>query len=259
MKVRAMMVVGLWSIAAAAYGQNDDTRISSDRPGATDSSEVIGPGRWQIETGLRREVGQAGEEPERKLAVPTLLRLGLNEKWEARLESDVHAWMRDSDGTRTQAYAPFYVGFKYRVMEAAGPVPSLAAIARVAPPSGSKTLRTGQTTGDLRLAADWELSERWSLNPNIGWAIDEDDDGQRFSAALLAVTLEYKLSRALEFFVDAAAKRPEATGAGSAVLYGVGLAYLVSRDLQVDLTVGVRGAGSTVPRSLVAAGFSMRF
>ena len=162
-------------------------------------------------------------------------------------------------GGRTEAYAPLSVGFKYHFMESEGRRPSLGLIARIAPPSGSKTLQTRHTTGDVRLAADWELNEQWSLNPNIGLAIDEDDEGQRFSARLFAVTLAYKPVRKLELFVDMGAQKPEAKGAGSAVIYDAGVAYLVSRDMQVDVSVGARGTGTTPPRTFVAAGLSLRF
>lgn len=259
MRVTTIAAAAMWAVAMGAYGQNNGDYLGSDRPGIADSSEVVGPGRWQMETGLAREARRSGEDLDRKVFVPTLLRLGLYEHWEVRLESDVHAWMRDSDSVRTEAYAPFSVGFKYRFMEAAGAGPSLAAIARITPPSGSKRLRTRRTTADLRVTADWELSGRWSLNPNIGWAIDEDDEGRRFSAALFAITLAYKPVRKLELFVDTGAQKPEARGAGSAVVYNAGIAYLVSRDIQVDLSVGVHGTGSTPPRSFVATGLSIRF
>lgn len=259
MRGMTIAAAAMWTIAMGAYGQNDGDYLGSDRPGIADSSEVVGPGRWQMETGLVREARRSAEDPVRTVFFPTLLRLGLNEHWEVRLESDVYAWMRDSDGTRTQAHAPFSVGFKYRFMEAAGAGPSLAAIARITPPSGSNRLKTRRTTADLRVAADWQLSRQWSLNPNIGWAIDEDDEGRRFNAALFAVTLAYKPVPALELFVDTGAQKPEARGAGSAVVYDAGIAYLVSRDIQIDLSAGVRGAGSTPPRSFVATGLSIRF
>lgn len=60
-------------------------------------------------------------------------------------------------------------------------------------------------------------------------------------------------------FVDSGAQKPEAGGAGSAVVYDAGMAYLVSRDIQVDLSVGAHGTGSTPPRSFAATGLSIQF
>jgi outer membrane putative beta-barrel porin/alpha-amylase len=259
MNGRALVCAVLWGLSASAYAQKEDDEIKSDRPGIADGSEVVGARRFQIETGLTREVRRAGEDPERKLFAPTLLRLGITDKWEGRLESDLYAWMREAGGARTQAYAPASIGFKYHFMESNGPRPSLGAIVRISPPSGSKTLQTRHTTGDVRLAADWELGEKWSLNPNVGFGIDEDDQGERFSTRLFAITVAYKPVRSVELFVDMGARKPEARGAGSAVIYDAGLAYLVSRDIQLDLSFGARGTGSTPPRSFIAGGISARF
>ena len=103
------------------------------------------------------------------------------------------------------------------------------------------------------------MSRQWSLNPNLGLGIDEDDQGQRFSTKLFAMTLAYKPMPTLEIFVDMGAQRPEMKGAGSAVIYDAGFGYLVSPDVQVDVSLGVRGTGSTAPRSFLAAGVSLRF
>lgn len=259
MKLELLGFVLVVVAASAAYGQKKDDYINSDRPGIADSSEVVGARRFQIETGIAREKRRAGEDPERNVFVPTLLRLGINEQWEARFESDVYAWMRVPGGARTAAYAPASLGLKYQFLEADGALPSLGAIVRVSPPSGSNTLRTRHTTGDLRVAADWELSRQWSLNPNVGLGIDEDDQGQRLNTKLFAMTLAYKPVPTLELFVDMGAQRPEAKGSGSAVIYDAGFGYLASRDVQVDVSLGVRGTGSTAPRSFLAAGVSLRF
>lgn len=261
-KSAAIGCVALIAVAPGTFaGQDQDGDISADRPGIADSSEVVGAGRFQIETGLQREAGKAGDPPERSTLLPTLLRFGLGERWEARLESDVYAWMRidSASGERAQAVAPASLGFKYRFHDGDGGNPSVGAIVRVSPPSGTKSLRTQRTTGDLRLAADWELTPRWSLNPNAGVAIEEDDDGRRFSALVLAATLAYRPSSRLELFVDTAVQRPEFRGAGSAIVHDAGLAYRIGRNVQVDFSLGRGGAGATAPRRFVAAGISLRF
>ena len=242
--------------ASPGYAEQE---FNSDRPGVADGSETVGGGRVQIETGLQREVRKAGDDPRRETFLPTLLRVGFGEDWEARLESDVYSWMRQSDGARAEGWAPLSLGFKYHFLEAQAARPSLGVIVRISPPSGSNALRTRHTTGDVRLAADWELTSQWSLNPNVGFGVDEDDEGRRFSTRLVATTLAYKPVPTLELSVDIAAQKPEAHAGRSAVLYSASAAYRLDRDFQVDFTLGARGAGSTQPRSFLAAGFSKRF
>lgn len=260
MNARALGFILLALSAPSGYADSGDS-IASDRPGIADSSEVVGARRLQLETGVQRDTRKAGDPPQRTTFVPTLVRLGIGERWEARFESDVYAWMRaaDADGGRTEAAAPFSLGFKHQFREAQGPAPSAALIARLSPPSGSRSLRTTRTTGDLRLAADWQLTGQWSFNPNAGLAIDADDEGRRFSALLLAATLAYRPLPRLELFIDGAWQRPETKGAGSAAVYDFGAAYLLGRDVQVDASVGARASGTTPPRTFMAAGVSLRF
>jgi hypothetical protein len=258
MKLTATVMVLLVVLAVPCYAQQDDDYLNSDRPGIADSSEVVGAGRIQLETGVQRGLRKTGEDPRRMVFLPTLLRVGISESWEVRLESDIYAWLQHADGARSEGYAPASFGFKHRFLEGAGTRPSLALVARVSPPSGSNALRTRRATGDVRLAADWELGSQWSFNPNIGWTVDEDE-GRRFSARLIAMTLAYKPMRRLEIFADMAAQTPEAKGGRTAQIYDAGAAYLLDRDTQVDVSMGIRGAGSTPPRNFLAAGFSRRF
>lgn len=244
-----------------AVAAQRDEPIGSDRPGIADGAEVVGMGVVQLETGVQRETRRAGEPPEHTVFYPTLLRLGLGQSWEARVESDLYASMRSSgvDGGRMQAVAPVSLGFKIQFLEADARRPSLGVIVRVSPPSGTKALRTRRTTGEARLVADWEFAPGWFFNPNVGVALDEDDDGKRFGATLLFATLSYKPVPSLELFVDGALQRPEARGAGSGVVFDAGLAFLLGRDVQVDLSAGARRAGGTPPRRFFAAGISVRF
>jgi hypothetical protein len=67
--------------------------------------------------------------------------------------------------------------------------PSVGAIVRVFPPSGSGNSRNNRTTGDFRLAADWNFAEKWSLNPNSGVGVYQDQSSRTYAAGLFAATL----------------------------------------------------------------------
>lgn len=138
-------------------------------------------------------------------------------------------------------------------------MPTLGVIARLVAPSGSGGFRSRRTTGDLRLAADWDFAPQWSLNPNIGIRRAEDEDGRAYSAGILAATVGYNPTEALNVFVDAGLQSPERKGGGSSVIVDVGVAYLLTRDVQLDLSVGKGVRGMTSPRAFVSAGISTRF
>lgn len=254
-----LLAAALISAAATA----GDDAINADRPGIADGSAVVGKGRFQIETGLQQEFRNRLGEKKHTILAPTLLRLGLSEAWEMRIESNVHAWERvtaaDGEFSKSSASTPISLGAKYRFWESDDVRPALGMIARVFPPSGSGGSRTRHTTGDVRLVADWDFAPDWSLNPNIGVARYEDGAGKTFSAGLFAVTLSYSVNDKLNVFLDGAAQTREQKNGKSMTVYDAGLAYLLTPDTQLDLSVGIRGSGDTPANQFIGAGISVRF
>jgi hypothetical protein len=232
----------LFLFSSAAFAQD---LINADRPGIADSSSVVGPRVFQIEMGLERDHGSDG----RSLATPLLLRYGVSKSLEFRVEGDgyIHA-----DGAN--GFAPLSIGAKYRFLEA----PSLGVIARIFVPSGTGAQRSHTTNGDVRLAADIDLGEKWSLNPNIGIASQDDGDG-RFTSGLAAMTLQYNVSDHANLFVDGAMQSPEEKGGTISLIFDVGGAWVVGRNTQLDAYAGWGAHGSTAPNVFVGAGISRRF
>jgi hypothetical protein len=245
MKIAAVFLLlsGQAALAQTQVPQAD--LINPDRPGLADGSAVVGPGIFQIEAGLERDHDAGG----RSLATPLLLRYGINKDFEVRLEGNgyVHA-----DGG--SGFAPLSVGAKYHFRDA----PSLGIIARLFPPTGTGAQRSHATTGDVRLAADINLGEKWALNPNIGVA-SQDDGAGRFTAALAAVTLQYNISDRANVFIDGALQSPEERGGGASLVFDAGTAWIVGSNTQFDISAGWRASGSTAPNVFVAAGISRRF
>jgi hypothetical protein len=187
----------------------DDDLINPDRPGIADGSQTIGRGTFQLETGIDREQGDN--------AFPSLLRYGLSKNFEARLESD-------------SALTHPLLGFKWHFAGA----PSLGVI-----------VRAGEHhEGDVRLAADINLGEKWSLNPNIGVNRDR--------GALAALTVQYNVTQRANVFIDGGYDT-------SQLLLDAGGAWIIGRNTQLDasITWGARGVG--VPNVVYSAGISRRF
>lgn len=253
----------LLDISPAALAEQDDF-INPDRPGIADGSKVVGAGRFQIETGFQYESRQSGPVHDRRFLLPTLLRLGFGEKWEGRIESNAYNWKRLSetgnDAVRSEGSSPISLGMKYQWSPFNdAPQPSIGTIVRFFPVSGSSNYRSAHAMGDVRLAADWDFAPKWSLNPNIGVGAYEDDRNQLFAAGLFALTLNYNPTMTTNFFIDAGVQSPERKHGSSAVIVDAGLAILVTREIQLDFSVGRGTTGSTPPRSFVALGISMRF
>jgi hypothetical protein len=259
----ASIIAGAPAAQAGAEADGDDL-ISPDRPGLADGSTVVGPNRFQIETGVQIEFRRAGDTREQKWFVPTLLRFGLAADLELRVEGNALTRLTASDplqgALKTTGLSPTSVGMKYHLIASAGVSrPSVGVIARLFPPSGTSVFRTRHVTGDVRLAADWDFAPNWSLNPNIGVAAYEDDVGRAYAAGLFATTLNYNPTKAVTLFVDVGVQAPEGKFGRTSVILDVGVAYIIGRNVQLDLSAGYGAAGKTPPRPFVAAGLSARF
>jgi hypothetical protein len=153
------------------------------------------------------------------------------------------------------------LGLKYEICDIKGACElSLGTIVRVFPAWGSGDFQAQHVTGDVRLAADWNFAPRLKLqvNPNIGLGRVEDDQGKVFTAGLLAFTLNYLLTKKLNPFVDFGLQTPESANGHSVMIFDTGVAYIVRRNLQLDVSIGAGARGSTPPHPFVGFGISFR-
>lgn len=239
--------------------------INPDRPGIADGSNVIGRHRFQIEIGVQQEFRKDTGVSTRTTFIPTLLRIGISDRFEARIEGNNFSFLRVSDpqaGTSSTAgIGPFSFGFKYHFQDQPGPGkrPSLGTIFRLFPAAGSGSFAVNHTTGDLRLTADWAMSDQWSLNPNVGIGIYEDGQGRAFATGLGAITLNYNPTPRINPFVDMGIQTPEEQSGRTSLIFDAGIAYLTSRNVQLDVSFGTGALGRTPPHPFWSAGLSARF
>jgi hypothetical protein len=130
-------------------------------------------------------------------------------------------------------------------------------IARVFPPSGSGEFHEPRATGDITLTADKGFGDHWAVNPNLG--IVWSDDGERFTAGVGALTVQYSFNPAVGVFVDGSWQSPEGHDGSSAGVVDVGGAWIIRRENQLDLSFGWGVHGETVPDWFWSAGVSRRF
>jgi hypothetical protein len=240
---------------------DDQDQINPDRPGIADGSAVIGAKKIQLESGFQEEFRHQ-DQREHTLFIPALLRIGINSHLEARIEGNTFTRKTefdDSDMTNhVNGLAPFSFGIKYQIRESDGVAhPSVGVIARVFPAWGSGDFHTHHVTGDLRLAADWEFAPKLSLNPNVGVGVYEDE-GKLFTAGLFATTLSYLPTKKLNPFIDIGIQVPEEKGGKSAVIVDAGVAYIVGRNIQLDVSAGTGAHGNTPPHPFISFGISFR-
>lgn len=251
--------------SAPSDEKDDVDLINADRPGIADGSTVVGAKRVQIETGFQEEFRRTDEAREHTLFFPTLLRVGISDHLEARIEGNSLTRASEIEpGIATQhasGLAPFSFGFKYQFDDSKGAShPSLGTIVRVFPAWGTGDFRSHHVAADARLAADWDFAPRLklSLNPNVGVGRYEDGRGNTFVASLFAVTLNYAPTKKLNPFVDLGLQSPEEKAGESSVVIDTGVAYIIGHNLQLDASIGAGAHGQTPPHPFVSVGMSFR-
>ena len=118
-------------------------------------------------------------------------------------------------------------------------------------------VNTDDVTADLRLANDFEIGEKWAVNPNIGIAVLSD--GEHFLAGLAALTVQYNVTDRAGVFVDGGVTIPEERHGEAAILLDLGGAWIFRPNMQLDASIGWGAHGRTVPSVFWSAGISRRF
>lgn len=241
----------------------DDDAISPDRPNVANSSQVVGHGRVQVEIGANWDRQRDDDLHVRTLSTPALLRIGLGDTTELRVETDGRNIEHTRDPatgarTTTAGWNAASIGFKWHFAEGAGAHPALGLIGQVALPTGSTALRGRGLLPQLALAAEWELPKDWSLAVTQGAGSDLDDNGARYGYGILAASLGKKFNERVQGFLEVAAPQiASASHGGKQVQVDAGVSWLLNKDCQVDAMV-VHGLNRNTPDLSLAFGLSVR-
>jgi hypothetical protein len=237
-KQRAMAAATMLGLSFHAWAAGEEP-IVPDRPGVAESSQVVGKGRFQVETSFARERDANGPEVVHTTTTPTLLRYGVSDSLELRVETDgrVHTWPASTGSER--GYANTELGIKWHVMDGRGSTPSVGVLVHAELPTGSAQFRGEGVRPSVRVVGEWDLPADLSLGVMPGIASDTNDNGQRFTKGILAVSLGKAWTPHFHGFLELAAPRiAHARDGGSQFGVDAGLAYLPSDNCQVDFSVG---------------------
>ena len=238
--------------------------IVTDRPDFVESSDVVGLGRFQLETGLTSDRHAQDGVTVRTLTTPTLFRYGIGETTELRLETDGYARERTRDavaGTSTTASgrSDLSFGIKWHVLDGKDSTPGVAWLLHVDTATGSKAFRGSGLRPSLRAAVEWDLPEDFSLGVMPGVYVDRNDAGKRFTGAIFAATLGKEWSPRWHSFVEIAGQQlTSRRNGGSVVTLDAGLAFVATPTLQFDIEVA-RGLSDAAPDLESGIGVSIKF
>jgi hypothetical protein len=247
----ACLLAGLLSVPAA---HADDDTINPDRPNVANSSQVVGSHRVQLETGVQWDRQRDAAAHVRTLATPTLLRIGLSDALELRVETDGRTIEHASDpatGVHTvgAGWADVSAGLKWHVADQDGMRPAVGVIAEAALPTGSAGQRGSGFRPSVEVPVEWDLGHDWSLGVMPGAVRDGDS-----TYGVLAASVGKAFGERLHGFAEVAAPQ---IGHGTQALVDAGVAWLVNKDCQLDAMV-VHGVNRQTPGLSLAFGVSIR-
>lgn len=253
------------ALSLAPRAQADEP-IGTDRPDFVESSDVVGTGRFQLETGFAIERNKADGVKDRLTTTPTLLRLGLNDTMELRIETDGITRLRSEDTatgvtTHERGYADTAIGIKWHTMDGdtASGRPAMAWLLHADLDTGSRAFRGDGVRPSLRAVAEWELPHDWSVGVMPGVFVDKNEDGDRYVGGIAAVTVgKAWTDRFKTFFELAGQQLASRKNGGNIVTWDTGATYLVTNDVQVDVGFSW-GATKDTPDFAWGMGVSVRF
>ncbi|TCS38274.1 outer membrane putative beta-barrel porin/alpha-amylase [Paucimonas lemoignei] len=260
--IGVLLATSLISAGAAHAASND--KISTDRPDFVESSAVVGKGRLQIETGLAWDRTNTGGTRERSFTTPVLLRMGLGDTWELRLESDgrtIHRSKELATGVATveTGYADASLGAKWHVRDGQGSTPSVGILLNLDMNTGTASFRGNGLRPSLRATAEWELPADFSLGVMPGISYDKTDSGKRFASGIFGIVLGKQWADRFATFIELAAPQIAHASNGDSMVYaGTGATYLLSDSWQVDAALR-RGLNRNTPDWAWTIGLSARF
>jgi hypothetical protein len=259
MMIRYMMLVPFLVMlvtSGIAAQQSDDEPLVTDRPDFTESSETIHPRRVQLEFGYTFE--RSGDV-EIHTVGEILARVGVRDNLELRLGINSYANI-DSPGGELSGPEDTFLGLKIKLLEGQGKygdaVPHIALIGGTSVPTGGDEITTDEWEPEFVLALAWDLSERFALGSNLGFAyLAEGED--RFSQVSGSIALGYSLSEKVGAYVEYYGFLPSGKEGPDTGFLNGGFTYLVNNDFQLDLRAGI-GHNDPDPEYFVGLGAAVR-
>lgn len=238
-----------------------ENAISADRPGLLLSSSTVGDGRYQIELGAGYRRDKHGSLKSQGWTTPAVLRYGLTDDFEIRLESEAFTCLHDDDRgfvTKQSGFADTVLAVKWHDRDGAAGQAAGAWWLGLALPSGSRDLKGAGVRPALYRVMEWELSEAEGLALMPGIKYDRDNIGHFWSGALGAA-YSRKWSERLGMAVALEGQQlARARHGGNVADLNLAFSYLVSKDLVLDAATSF-GLNEHTPDLAVTVGLSQRF
>lgn len=231
--MRIWIVLWMFFPIVNAFGDSIEVEtIETDRPDQTETPSVLPFKYFQFESGFNIE----SSEGDLEFVHPTILwKVGIFKSTELRVITDV-VTLKDSTGKYRTGLSPIEIGFKTAICEERKARPKISFIAHLQVPYlSTKNLRSTYFAPNFRFTLQHTLKEKISLGYNVGMEWDGYSPNPIFIYTLVngyGVSEHWYLY--YEFFGNIPLHET------SVHTFDAGVAYLIKKNLQLDLSGGVQ-------------------
>ncbi len=229
---RIVLLSGIMLSFICCFAQEELPTIVADRPGVIWGTDVMPLHKVNWENGLAWERDYRGIEGSTTLTLDnTMLRYGLSENAELRLSTELLMSGHEGGFEPTVGFPDLVVGAKIKMYEGNGILPSIGLLAEMALPVGATEFRVAHTAPSLYLLFQNDISDRFSICYNVGGLWDGES---AVPSAFAGISLGYSFLDNLSAYIEN--YNVFAKGEDPDCFLGLGLAWLVTRRLQLDLS-----------------------
>lgn len=235
-------------ILALVSGTTFAQTINTDRPTKSFSSTVIPKTSLQVETGASVTFTPfEGKSYSRILAPSSLIRYGVSNYFEFRLQTHFESFSSASSLTRTSGIGDLQVGTKIRLLDKPEENTKVAWITDVTIPTGSRGITPNLYKAINSLAISHVLADNINLFYNAGFNFYPTKNGDITYAIGLGVNVTDKVSFFLEPYGEYIRLQTYQAS------FNTGITYLVKENLQLDFSYG---SGMNHKMNFLSLGFS---
>ncbi len=192
-------------------------------------------------------------ENSNEIISPTVLtRYGINDNFELRLLTE---WVTDKNNfEKKSGFVPVLVGFKTKILEENGVIPTTSFIGHIAIPSWASTKHTTTYYApEFRFTMQHTISEKQTLSYNLGAEWDGETAAPTF---IYTLTTAYSLSENMGAYLECYGFVPQIGKPDHR--FDLGLTYLFNPNHQLDVSSGL-GLSETSAKYYISLGYSFRF
>ena len=220
----------------STFSQAKETQIITDRPDAAEASVTVGQWKFQSEHGVSFGYDNPAGPSVKNYSFPTLLRFGILDPLEIRLETEIAA-IQSSGGNTESGFTDFDLGAKWHLHDQAEFFPSLGLLFHLTIPVGKDAFSSNVVVPTFKVLADWELPADFGLGTNAGFDVPAREGGDKFARFLYAAALSHGLFiEPLAGFVEFSGSLPTVSGKTQEHFFDAGFTWLFGKSIQADIS-----------------------